>query len=343
MMNVRWNSELSRMFTMTNGVRQGAILSAVLYCVYTNELFERLRRARYGCWVGSQFLGIYGYSDDNLLIAPSLFSLQKMLFICQEYVNEHSLVFSTDHRPEKSKTKCMAFVKRDRELPKLWLCGNQLPWVSEINHLGSILTNKYDGMKCDIMAKRARFIGKSNEIMQEMDGYASDVTMFMNGIFNTSFYGCQMWDMQCAEFRKLENSWNTSTRLIYNVPRTCHRYLIETLGGRHLRTMIMSRFIRFIENVKESKKANILRETMYDVRSVTGANLEYIRSLLNLRTVDEICVNDVKRLVFEKVPEDKAWVPALVDELVQSRDGVCPVVGMTGEECQAILDMVTQE
>ena len=110
-----------------------------------------------------------------------------------------------------------------------------------------------------------------------------------------------------------------------------------------MRTMIMSRFIRFIENVKESKKANILREIMYDVRSVTGSNLEYIRSLLNLRTVDEISVNDVKRLVFEKVPEDKAWVPALVAELVQSRDGVSPVVGMTGEECQAILDVVTQE
>ena len=160
---------------------------------------------------------------------------------------------------------------------------------------------------------------------------------------NTSFYGCQLWDMQCAEFKKLENSWNTSTRMIFNVPRTCHRYLIETLRGRHLRTMVMMRFVRFIESIKESKKANILRETMYDMRSITGSNLEYIRVLLNLKSVEEISVAKVKQLVFEKVPDDKVWVPALVEELVQARDGICPVIGMSSEECQAILDVIVQD
>ena len=32
--NVRWNGEVSSSFPMTNGVRQGAVLSAIAYCFY---------------------------------------------------------------------------------------------------------------------------------------------------------------------------------------------------------------------------------------------------------------------------------------------------------------------
>ena len=38
--NVNWNGINSEYFQIGNGVKQGAILSAVLYCVYTNGLYE---------------------------------------------------------------------------------------------------------------------------------------------------------------------------------------------------------------------------------------------------------------------------------------------------------------
>ena len=36
--NVKWNNEASYFFDIGNGVKQGAVLSAVLYCVYTNAI-----------------------------------------------------------------------------------------------------------------------------------------------------------------------------------------------------------------------------------------------------------------------------------------------------------------
>ena len=77
--NVRWNGQVSEMFALCNGVRQGGVISAILYCFYVNELFQLLRREGYGCWIDGKYAGIFGYSDDNLLIAPSLHALQKML------------------------------------------------------------------------------------------------------------------------------------------------------------------------------------------------------------------------------------------------------------------------
>ena len=38
--NVRWNVHLSDTFSMHNGVRQGAILCALAYCFYCEELFH---------------------------------------------------------------------------------------------------------------------------------------------------------------------------------------------------------------------------------------------------------------------------------------------------------------
>ena len=40
--NVRFNDKLSDRFNLTNGVRQGAVTSAILYCFYCEELFQEV-------------------------------------------------------------------------------------------------------------------------------------------------------------------------------------------------------------------------------------------------------------------------------------------------------------
>ena len=37
--NIKWNGETSSRFAIKNGVKQGAVLSAILFCVYIDELF----------------------------------------------------------------------------------------------------------------------------------------------------------------------------------------------------------------------------------------------------------------------------------------------------------------
>ena len=58
--NVRWNGKLSDEFPMTNGCRQGAVLSAIAYCFYCENLFALLKQRRAGCWVMGSYHGIFG-------------------------------------------------------------------------------------------------------------------------------------------------------------------------------------------------------------------------------------------------------------------------------------------
>jgi hypothetical protein len=135
-------------------VRQGAILSGIVYCFYTNDLFTILRRNKTGCWVNNIFMGIFGYSDDNLLVAPSLDALQEMLQTCEQYAQTHNLKFSTHEDPRKCKMKCIAFLKRDREIGDVQLCGVPLPWVSEGVHVGNHISNQDNCMRHDIAIKK---------------------------------------------------------------------------------------------------------------------------------------------------------------------------------------------
>ena len=165
--NVKWDGEFSSLFPMINGCRQGEVLSAIAYCFYCEDLFNLLKNRRTGCWVLDNYQGIFGYSDDNWLLAPSLSALQDMLRTCEEYAASHNLKFSTDPNPVKCKTKLMAFLKKPRELSNLMLCGNLLPWVDKVKHLGNTITNKIDGNQLDAKIKTAKFIDKNNSLQQE--------------------------------------------------------------------------------------------------------------------------------------------------------------------------------
>ena len=64
---VKWNNCYSMEFNIKNGVKQGAVLSALLYCIYVDDLFRLLRNSCLGCWINGEFTGLLGYADDNML------------------------------------------------------------------------------------------------------------------------------------------------------------------------------------------------------------------------------------------------------------------------------------
>ena len=69
-MRVRWNDSLSNNFSIDNGVRQGAVLSLLLFTMYIDILFICLHDVGLDCHVGPIFAGSFGYADDVALVLP---------------------------------------------------------------------------------------------------------------------------------------------------------------------------------------------------------------------------------------------------------------------------------
>ena len=339
--NVRWNGVLSDIFSLCNGVRQGAILSGILYCFYVNNLFKLLRRRTTGCWVNNNFHGMFGYSDDNWVLAPSVSSLREMMKTIEDYCSEHNLKFSTDPNPKKCKTKCVAYLKKARILPDIFLCGNPLPWVKEGIHLGNNIEEKYNGMIRDIKIKRANYISKNCELQQEFM-FAHPKTRFQtNMIYNSHFTGSPIWDLFSPEAVKLENSWNVSFRIMFDLPYNTHRYLVEPVSGQlHLKKILIKRFLSFIRQVNRSSKIlpkQLLHFIQNDTRSITGSNIRRILLLTKRTEIDDITVEDIEDIEYAELSEENCWRVNLINEITDIKFGQLEVNGFSQEEYEEIL------
>ena len=72
-------------FTISNGVRQGGILSPKLFSVYMDDLSNLLISSGIGCFLDKDCFNHVFYTDDLCLMAPCAIALQELLNICHNY------------------------------------------------------------------------------------------------------------------------------------------------------------------------------------------------------------------------------------------------------------------
>ena len=320
--NVRWKSHNSKSFTIKNGVRQGAVLSPIIFCFYMNNMFLELRRSRSGCKIGPYYAGAHGYADDLLLLCPSRSGLQEMVDVAEKYAREHKIQFSTDPKPEKSKTKGMIFSQKPLNyVPSpITLSGRALPWVTNAKYLGNKLTSIMDGFQQDVRVKRACFIERNCEILQEFPRAHPEIKCKINRIYNSSFPGSILWDLTAPYTTQIINSWSVSVRHMWDLPVNAHRMFMESLGGTHAKVMLMSRYINFVQSIQKSARKAVLflfQRCKDNVMTVTGKNLRLIaEEVPNCDIMTTSVANFKKSVKFCELRDEDTWKVKFVKEMV---------------------------
>ncbi len=100
---VKWGSATSTFFCVTNGVRQGGILSPYLFVVYVDGLSDLLNVSGIGCYVNNTCINHIFYADDLCVMAPSPSGLQLLLNICANYGIENDIIYNC------KKSMCVVF------------------------------------------------------------------------------------------------------------------------------------------------------------------------------------------------------------------------------------------
>ena len=70
-MYVKWGSTMSSKFYVTNGVRQGGVLSLLLFNVHVNDLSECLNKFGVGGSMNGTFVNYILHADDICIISLS--------------------------------------------------------------------------------------------------------------------------------------------------------------------------------------------------------------------------------------------------------------------------------
>lgn len=149
-------------FSVRNGVRQGRVLSPILFCIYIDGLLEKLRLCGFGCLIGSQYAGALAYADDIVLLAPTSGAMRAMLTVCEEYAKEFDVIFNA------AKSKCVICRHRGMRSvdssPSFHICYDKIEVVSSWPHLGHIISDDCSD-KLDIVNRRGCFIGQANNLL----------------------------------------------------------------------------------------------------------------------------------------------------------------------------------
>jgi hypothetical protein len=186
---VKFNSVCSESFTVKNGVRQGGILSPILFNVYMNDLSDMLNNSNVGCKINGQSLNHLFYADDSVIIAPSPNALQKLLLVCEEFASHVELTYNT------KKTFCMCIKPMSyKELitPKVYLNGAPLLFISKHKYLGFIITDDLTDNSDMKRIIRTLYV-QGNKLGSYFKNCTDDVKVKLFQSYCYSFYGLNLW------------------------------------------------------------------------------------------------------------------------------------------------------
>ena len=140
----------------------------------------------------------------------------------------------------------------------------------------------------------------------------------------------------------IENSWNTSCRIMFDLPLSTHRYFIQPVSNKmHLKNILMKRFLSFLSQIKRSNKkvpSFLLNMIKYDVRSTTGYNLRNMMLLFNKNQIEDIEEKDIIEYIYAPVEENDAWKVQIVKELIDVKNDELSVVNMSKEEVDFMIE-----
>nr|VZI06844.1 unnamed protein product [Spirometra erinaceieuropaei] len=223
-------NNLSQPFGIRSGVRQGCILSPILFNYAIEWILGRTLRESDGVEFAPRHrLTDLDYADDIALLAPSFGDLQSMVSRVNEVAKSVGLSINA------AKNKVLSSCIPDQAKAPLGIDGCHLEEVDSFNYLGARLLPNGQ-RKADIISRidAARWVFSSLRkclwIRRDLS-IATKIRVYRASARSFLLYGCACWALRVKDERKLEVSDNHCLRTILRVKFTDF-VSNETVGAR---------------------------------------------------------------------------------------------------------------
>jgi hypothetical protein len=244
---VLWAGLTSDYFSALNGVKQGGVISPILFSIYIDDLLIRLSLSGVGCYIGLNFVGVLAYEDDIVLIAPSPTAMRTLLAICDSYALEFDIVFNA----EKSKFLVVSSPKRRNIYSALCgsrfvIGGNLIENVKQDTHLGHIICSSFLDSE-DILYRRNSLVGQTNNFLCFFNKLDFTVKLKLFKTYCSSMYGCELWNLNDDGYLTFCTTWRKALRRILNLPYTAHSFFLPYVSNTlPIKDELCKRSARFI-------------------------------------------------------------------------------------------------
>lgn len=232
---VRINNTTGELFKTSVGVRQGCLLSPVLFNVFLENIMdEALEEFQTSISIGGRPICNLRFADDIDLMGKSEAELQDLTTRLEEVARAYGMEISA----EKSKILVNSINKTAPA--NITMNGQTLEVVKEFKYLGSFVSEDGSSTK-EIKAR----IGIASSAMTRLAkiwrgntiSFPVKVRLYKSLVLSTLLYGCESWTLTADTERRIQAFENKSYRRMLHISYREHRtndyvrQLVTTLAG----------------------------------------------------------------------------------------------------------------
>ena len=275
--NTRFNGVNSDSWKVGNGVRQGGILSPLLFGFYIDSVLEEISGMSEGCDLFGYKSNVICYADDFLLLAPSASGLQILINTFEKRINSlclkvnalksNSIVFRSNKSGEGGQYN-------------VTLGGFRLTQVNSCKYLGIILCDNGDlGMDLDRVINS--FLKQFNGMFAKFKFSSQEVLSYLFRTFTSSFYGIDLWveKLKTSQLSKISVCYHKAIKRVarMNVWESNHE-ACDKIGVPIFKHLFAKRLACFWHKLSKTKSPCLANLRYYfAVKShLTGKIVKYI-------------------------------------------------------------------
>ena len=250
---------LTDWFVVEEGLRQGSVLSPVLYAIFVMDLVEDLEGSGKGVVLGGAYCGMLMFADDMAMLAGSEGEMEGMLDEVEEYRKRWRFQFN------ERKSKVMVISKRKRERRRWWLGVKEVEETDAYKYLGVWFDVQLRGkVHLEWMLKKAEevrqlvgWLGRVNGVMEVERGRAIWELMGLPAVC----YGDEVrWAGSKVMQGKLEGTQVQVGRKLLGASRTVASCAVRgELGWRTLKERREERMLRFVAKVQRMEDSRLTK------------------------------------------------------------------------------------
>ena len=192
---VKWGSAVSRLFLVSQGVRQGGVLSPILFCIYVDDALSKLNDTDFGCCIRGFFINAVMYADDILLMSSSLHLIQSLVNLCEKAFLKINLKFNV------SKSAALRIGARHKfVIPELSdLSGTPIQWVTQFKYLGVVVKHGIN-FGINIHQNKVKFFRSFNAIFAKL-GSSKNPDTILN-LMRTNCLNVLLYNLEAVHLTK---------------------------------------------------------------------------------------------------------------------------------------------
>ncbi|XP_039279722.1 uncharacterized protein LOC120350427 isoform X1 [Nilaparvata lugens] len=206
-----WSQKgLSQYFDTHSGLKQGCLLSPILFSLFMDDIDESIDG---GISIGGNRIKLLAYVDDIVLLATNSLSLQKMIEQLEDYCTTWNLVVNL------GKSKIMVFRNGERpaKFKKWWYKGRRIEVVNSYKYLEITLTSSLsleEHFNSGVAKAKFAINSFSRICASEEVNFSSKLNAACKSIV---CFGAQAWDYEWQE--KVEMLQRFFLRKVFSLPK----------------------------------------------------------------------------------------------------------------------------